>query len=56
MRLGGERLRALKKKIIAPGEMEQVIITKDELLQHENADSIEISIEENSAAQAAQSR
>ena len=56
VRLGGERLRALKKKIIAPGEMEQVIITKDELLQHENADSIEISIEENSAAQAAQSR
>ena len=56
VRLGGERLRALKKKIIAPGEMEQVIITKDELLQHENADSIEISIEENSAVQAAQSR
>lgn len=56
VRLGGERLRALKKKIIAPGEMEQVIITKDELLQHENADSIEISIEENSAAQAVQSR
>ena len=56
VRLGGERLRALKKKIIAPGEMEQVIITKDELLQHENADRIEISIEENSAAQAVQSR
>lgn len=56
VRLGGERLRALKKKIIAPGEMEQVIITKDELLQHENADRIEISIEENSAVQAAQSR
>ena len=56
VRLGGERLRALKKKIIAPGEMEQVIITKDELLQHENADAIEISIEDNNAAQAAQSR
>ena len=42
---GDERVRHTQKRIIAPGEMEQVILLKDDLKKHPDLSDITIRIE-----------
>lgn len=43
---GNERVRHVKKRIIAPGEMEQVVLLKDDLLKRPELTDITLKIEE----------
>ncbi|MBR0164521.1 MAG: FAD-dependent oxidoreductase [Lachnospiraceae bacterium] len=43
--LGDERVTHLKKRVIAPGEMEQVILKKEQLTAHEGLKEITVTIE-----------
>ena len=43
--IGGVRVQHQKKRIIAPGEMEQVILQKKLLLQYPDADTVTVKIE-----------
>jgi len=43
--IGGERVQHKKKRIIAPGEMEQVILQKKLLAQYSDADTVTLKIE-----------
>ncbi|SER74668.1 NAD(P)/FAD-dependent oxidoreductase [Lachnobacterium bovis] len=45
--LDGERIMHNKKKIMAPGEMEQVILIKNKLKEQDNLKTITVKIEEN---------
>ena len=42
---GNERVRHVKKRIIAPGEMEQVVLLKDDLLKRPELSDITLKIE-----------
>ena len=44
--IGDERIQHKKKRIIAPGEMEQVILQKKQLLQYPDADTVTLKIEQ----------
>ena len=44
--IGGERVQHKKKRIIAPGEMEQVILQKKILAQYPDADTVTLKIEQ----------
>jgi len=44
--LDGKELMTLKKQIVAPGEMEQVVIKKEQLLAYPDLKQITIKIEE----------
>ena len=43
--IGGTRVQHKKKRIIAPGEMEQIILQKKQLAQYPDADTITVRIE-----------
>lgn len=44
--VGGERVQHRKKRVLAPGQMEQVTLDRDLLLSHADADSIVVRLEE----------
>ena len=44
--LDGERIQHRRKSILVPGEMEQVILKRDELLAHEGLSEITVCLEE----------
>ena len=44
---GDEKVQNIKKRVMAPGEMEQVVLMKSSFDQYENVESIRICTEEN---------
>jgi hypothetical protein len=44
--LGDERVQHRKKRVMAPGEMEQVTLKRDDLLAHPDVTQITITLEE----------
>jgi hypothetical protein len=44
---GDEKVQNIKKRVMAPGEMEQVILTKNSFDNYKNIESIRICTQEN---------
>jgi len=44
--LDGERIQHRRKSILVPGEMEQVVLKRDELLAHADLSEVTVRLEE----------